>query len=438
MKVFTLRWLGFLVISVSTCGVLIAQALDLPNSGQGRRSEEQSHQQVNGMVAEQKEPMRARGLKFRVVSWSGDVRTLFLGNSEWTPLATNILPVGTLVSVSDGSHIEVALKSGSKEEHEKIRIQSNMVVRLQPDLLKDFRYEQYPIERLFAGAKGETKAVIRKPTLTLEHALQRYLVSLQRSEPIQGRQLDPEVPEVASGQIMEKIDLMIPAQDALFFTEKGRATIPLRWRRLAQVGSYRVYLWDEGASRGQALFETSGDQAQIVVSKRGSYRLQVTDLEGRHRSEIVRISVESPGRLRTGPRKFLPTAFRQPKEGIDLVQPKASAIILRETEIGPVLFSWGDPEALPAEDVYVLTLLPEQGGPLEFRTRQKMASVPVPHGRFYWTVRRIETGSGRVLKASGEGHQIEVRGSTAWSDTIAQTLARKYPTRRVLYIEDLP
>ena len=357
---------------------------------------------------------------FRVVSKKGDVKILPLGSSDWQPLSQRELPHGTLVLVSQGGSLELSHGASAQGAKERLRIEKTMALRLDDEILRNFQYKDYTIDRLFAGSKSELNPVKDKPTLTLKDALQRYMLRYASKEIPKGRQVDPEKPQISAGKTLTPIDLYAPADGSLLYVKEGQAELTARWLALPAARRYLVYSWRATENRGEPLLDTLDTHATVRFQQTGLYRLMVSSEDGTARSPILQIQVLNAKPTSEARESFLKSALRRDKMGLTPTQPAPHAEVLQKDKLSPITFAWKDAQPLGLDETYVLHLKEEQGQAYRIRSLTSWVQTQIPFGRYRWQVTRENSRTGEVSKDSGSSWMLAVKPFT--SDALAKSL----------------
>jgi hypothetical protein len=354
--------------------------------------------------------LEVQAADFRVVKRKGRVQVLELGSVEWEPLRSKTLRHGALIAVGDGASLELThLVSGTKQK-ERMRIEQPMILRLDEGLLRDFRYRDYAIDRLFVGSKSETTAVKQKPVLTLRDALQRFMIRYLGTDIPQGRQVDPETPAMSAGKTLIPIDLYAPVDQSVFFLEQGQSEITLRWLPLPGNSTYKVYSWLNGENRSDPLYETQENSGTIRFQKPGQYRIMVSNADGTARSSTLSIQVLVPRVASEARESFLKSALRRDKMGlIPRVPAPQTEIFQGKNSPALVSFAWSDDQPLGLDELYILQLKEEKGQLFRVKSQSLWVQTELPVGRYRWHVSRENRLTGEVSKDTGARWLLEVK-----------------------------
>lgn len=118
---------------------------------------------------------------------------------------------------------------------------------------------------------------------------------------------DPQGVETSSN--IQKIKILSPSDQGLFFLSNGNATIPLVWDAPADDINYRIYIWDVRDARTRPYASTDQSWYQLSVDKVGTYKIQLEDEKHRYRSDAISITVDRPMSDITSNEKMLPIAL---------------------------------------------------------------------------------------------------------------------------------
>ena len=300
------------------------------------------------------EPLRASAddrvhpiLGFIATKVEGHVVTRTANGAQWLPVKKNsfIADYQILQITSDG-HIELARAEWNPVTRAKTRLSGDLtgvsitapaIIRTGPELLRKIQLSRYFIEDLPAASK---EALKEPPKLMLEDAWRRVSAIIMKTVPIAGNLLKMPGNETQMTGGAGLIKLLVPTDGSYYSREEFPSELNVVWVPRAAVEtkkqSYKVYLWAQGAERGEPAAMTSSESYRLKVPRPGDFLVQVETNDGSAQSRPHHIYLTAPSQMKNlGEPGDLSNSFAAKLHG-----PKMGQIIVSPSKSIPVRFSW--------------------------------------------------------------------------------------------------
>lgn len=334
--------------------------------------------------------------------------------SHWHQLKEDRFDEGSLLRLMPGASIE--LKQSGKdlsaaEIEARLRIAEPLIVRVDRQIFKQLRYKDYVLDGLWGEGASQEKAASTQPLLNFMAAYVRHLLSIETAQELPKLKADPQKETLESAQKISNLPLLSPGQDSLHFISKKSADIPIYWESPDESMHFKIFLWPAGDVKREALATVHGHRYLLSVRKPGAYRLQISSVDYRFRSEVLRLDVDEP-------LAFIPDEDPLEKQftksgmkvssALQFQFPPPALEIQANTHKADCLFVWTDRHGLQAGDEYKLMVQSTKGQDvLKVSTQETFARLRLAPGTYhYFVMKQNRLRRGKPETSSSQQLQV--------------------------------
>lgn len=322
---------------------------------------------------------------YRVTGKKGLIAVKGPMDTEWKPLKTKTIALGSMLMIDANSRIDLTLKSGAGSVDRKIRINQAMITRVDEDLVRRMQTKAYPLKDAWETGPESKKEVKDSPLLSFAASFFRSIVTLNKTVELPPVKDRAEVEAVQIAAKFQTIEILTPNDDALFFLDERKAQIPIIWHPPKDGLNYRLYVWDEGEGRSTPLLSLKETYYNLVLSKAGRYQLQIEDDSHQYRSKIVIITVDRSLRSVAS----LLEQFEKKEIGPELEFPGERTTVLSPRAIVQQRFSWKDERGLEKNERYQLYVMRQGKIHIRKLSYSLTESIGLPAGDYSWYVEKV-------------------------------------------------
>ncbi len=244
----------------------------------------------------------------------------------------------------------------------------------------------------------------------------RHLLSIETAQELPKLKADPQKESLESAQKINNLPLLSPGQDSLHFISGKSTEIPLYWESPDESLRFKIFLWPASDVKREPLATVEGHRYLLSVRKAGAYRLQISSVDYRFRSEVLRLNVDEP--LAVIPDQD-PLDKQFVKSGMTVTPalqfrfPPAALEIQANTHKADCLFVWTDREGLQAGDEYKLIVQSAKGKDVhKVSTQDTFAKLRLAPGMYhYFVMKQNRLKKGKPETSSSQ--QLQVLDKTA-------------------------
>ncbi len=339
--------------------------------------------------------------------------------SDWQRLKEDRFDEGSLLRLLPGASIELK-QSGrdlsAAEIEARLRIAEPLIVRVDRHIFKQLRYKDYVLDGLWGEGASQEKAANSQPLLNFMAAYVRHLLSIETAQELPKLKADPQKESLESAQKINNLPLLSPGQDSLHFISGKSTEIPLYWESPDESLRFKIFLWPASDVKREPLATVEGHRYLLSVRKPGAYRLQISSVDYRFRSEVLRLNVDEP--LAVIPDQD-PLDKQFVKSGMTVTPalqfrfPPAALEIQANTHKADCLFVWTDREGLQAGDEYKLIVQSAKGKDVhKVSTQDTFAKLRLAPGMYhYFVMKQNRLKKGKPETSSSQ--QLQVLDKTA-------------------------
>ncbi|RZA26913.1 MAG: hypothetical protein EOP10_02050 [Proteobacteria bacterium] len=326
---------------------------------------------------------------FKVTKKQGKIFVKGPMELAWHPLRSRDVEFGTIMRVDPLSSVELTIQGDNPDlPKTKIRINQPLITRLDEDLVRRTGLKDYPLKGLWDTGAESAKMNKDYPMLSFASAFVRSILTLDKVPKLPDVPYKDDPQGVESSSDIQKIKILSPSDQGLFFLSSGSATIPLVWNAPADNMNYRIYIWDVRDARTRPYATTGESWYQISVDKVGTYKIQVEDEKHRFRSDAITITVDRPMSDITSSEKNAPD---RPLVDITLLSPYARSTQIIKRGSVTQFFSWEDKVPLEKNQFYRLILSKKDGKTKRIKTSELSAQVELEPGSYTWIVQKMSS-----------------------------------------------
>ncbi len=345
-------------------------------------------------------------------------------SSEWQKLKLDSFDEGSLLRLAPGASIELKQVGGhltAGEIEARLRIAEPLILRMDRQIFKNLRYQDYALDGIWNDGSNEEKEVPVKPLLSFAAAFVRHFLSLETAQELPKLKPDPEKSALESGQKISNISILSPQQDSLHFLDRKQVEIPLYWESMGDGTSFKIYVWPANDVKREATVTIKGNRYILNLASSGRYKLQISSVDHRFRSEVLKFEVDRP--LLAIPddepleKQFQKAQIKVTPSLVIQYPPDHYEIMSLDHRVD-CLFVWSDKQGLQGGDEYKLIVQGEQSAEFsKVTTQDHFASLRLPAGSFRYFVMKQNKITQQQSIASPSHHLQIMRGTgqSPWS-----------------------
>jgi hypothetical protein len=362
--------------------------------------------------------------QFMTMQPQGEIWIMPPLGSEWRRLKDDHFDEGSLLRLMPGASVELKQTGrdlSAAEVEARLRIAEPLIVRVDRNIFKQLRYKDYVLDGLWGEGVSQEKAATTQPLLNFMAAYVRHLLSIETAQELPRLKADPQKESLESAQKISNLPLLSPNQDSLHFLSDQSADIPLYWESPDDSLRFKIFLWPAGDMKREALATVQGHRYLLTVRKPGVYRLQISSVDYRYRSEVLRLTIDRPlGFVPNGDplEKQFTSSGLTVTQALQFQYPPPALDIQTNTHKADVLFIWSDRDGLQAGDQYKLMVQSaKDGNVLKVTTQETFARLRLEPGTWhYFVMKQSRVKRSKPMTSSSQQLQVldKAIGSSSW------------------------
>jgi len=362
-------------------------------------------------------PCKAGARQFVSIKQSGLIWVMPPLSSDWQKLRENEITEGSLLRLMPESSIElqqIGSHLTAAEIEARIRIAEPLILRLDRNIFKNLRYRDYVIDGIWNEGATDEKEATSSPLLSFTSAYVRHFISLETAQELPKLKADPQKATLEAGEKINNLNLLSPQQDSLHFIDPKRVEIPLYWESPQDDLEYKIYLWSDDDVKREALATVQGHRYLLTINQVGRYRVQISSIDYRYRSEVLRLEVDRPQAAIPNEeplRKQFEKTEIDISANLTIQYPPPDFQIMASDLRVECLFTWLDKSGLKAGDEYKLIVQSEKAVDIfKVSTQQNFATLRLPPGKFqFFVMKQNKITTSRTIASRSQSLQVTNR-----------------------------